>query len=127
MSQEAKDIRFAEKKVDDSWKDQATRDRDSSQSFAKNEQKNSSGTPPQKTLKPFVNLLTSLGLQAMMHLGEIPNPEINQQEVNLEAAKEIIDLISAVKVKTEGNRSPEENNLIESLLPELQMKFSKHV
>ena len=49
------------------------------------------------------------------------------QEVNLEGAKEIIDLLIALKDKTAGNLAPEEKELFESLLPGLQMKFAGKV
>ena len=63
----------------------------------------------------------------MMHLGEIPNPETQKREVNLEAAREIIDLLGQLKEKSQGNLSAEEMDFFNSLLPELQLKFSQHV
>ena len=118
-----KEIKFTEKKVDDSWKDQVNKEKgvvQPAQAPSEPPRKNSA-----KTLKPFVSLLSSLGYQAMFHVGEIPNPETQQPEINLEAAKEIIDLLLALKEKTEGNLSPEESEVFRTLLPELQMKFSQ--
>lgn len=121
---EDKDIRFTSKKVDESWKERVQRDRGNL----------AAETPPQSAEAPsagkpasrhFLNLLTSLGYQAMMHLGEIPNPEGLEGETNLEAAREIIDLLIALKDKTEGNLSAEEKNMLHSLVPELQMKFTQ--
>ena len=74
-----------------------------------------------------MELVSSLGYQTLMHLGEIPNPATRQQETNLEAAQEIINLLQALKEKTEGNTSPEEKELLVSLVAELQMKFSERV
>ena len=104
-----KDIRFSEKKVDQGWKEHANRAEVS--------------VPP--TEKPFMDLLTSLGMQAMIHLGEIPHPQSRQQAVDLEAAREIIDLVTALKRKTEGRRSPEETSLFDTILPPLQLKFAE--
>lgn len=118
-----KEIKFTEKKVDDSWKDQVSKEKGTaplSQAPEGSPRKNSP-----KTLKPFISLLSSLGYQAMFHLGEIPNPETQQPEINLEAAKEIIDLLLALKDKTEGHLSPEESEVFSTLLPELQLKFSQ--
>lgn len=121
-----KEIKFTEKKVDDSWKDQVSRDKGA---VPPPPPPSSSPKPsaPKQTSKPFMNLLSSLGYQAMFHLGEIVNPETQQAEINLEAAKEIIDLLTAVKEKTAGNLSPEEQHVFQTLLPEIQLKFSQKV
>lgn len=118
-----KEIKFTEKKVDESWKDQVNREKGATS-------RPSEGAPQKspaaaKTSKPFSNLLSSLSYQAMFHLGEIPNPETQQPELNLEAAREIIDLLTALKEKTAGHLSPEEADVFQTLLPELQMKFSQ--
>ncbi len=124
-----KDIRFSEKKVDENWKEGSLRDKGTAQEPSKKP----AGTaePPKtqsrttKTSKAFVNLLSSLGYQALMHLGDIASPESGVVNVNLPAAKEIIDLLIIIKEKTAGNLSPEENELLQSVIPELQMKFSE--
>jgi len=126
-----KDIRFTQKKIDESWKEQAALDKgsDSASSGPKKDPTSSatSQTAQPKTSKPFMNLITSLGLQAMIHLGEVPNPETQKNEVNLEAAREVIDLLQAVHEKTTGNVSQEETKFLEQLVPELQMKFAQKV
>ncbi len=119
-----KEIKFTEKKVDDSWKEQVTREKGAADSRPKESSPRKSAAAAE-TSKPFLNLLSSLGYQAMFHLGEIPNPETHQPEINLEAAREVIDLLLAVKAKTEGNLSPEEAEVFQNLLPELQLKFSQ--
>ena len=127
MVPDPKDIRFSEKRVDESYKEQAARERDvkgAPQNSSKARDNSSSENRPQ-TSKLFINLVTSLGMQALMNLGEIPNPGTQEREVNLEAAKEIIDLLIDLKKKTEDNLSGEENKLLESLLPELQLKFAQ--
>jgi hypothetical protein len=120
-----KEIKFTEKKVDDSWKDQVTREKGNAPEPRSVPAESSAKKTAAKTLKPFVSLLSSLGYQAMFHLGEIPNPDTQQPEINLEAAKEIIDLLLSLKEKTEGNLSPEEAEIFRTLLPELQLKFSQ--
>jgi hypothetical protein len=44
-------------------------------------------------------------------------------EVDLELAKQKIDLLELMQEKTKGNRNPEEERLIEQLLFETRMKF----
>lgn len=129
-----KDIRFTNKKVDESWKEQASREKETLANRPESKVSPSSSSDSKysapraeelPTSREFINLLSSLGYQAMMHLGEIPEPSTGQKEVNLEAAKEIIDLLAALQVKTEGRRSPEESQILKQIVPELQMKFSQ--
>lgn len=129
-----KDIRFTQKKIDDSWKDQVQREQGKAAAAPAS---GPSGRTPQAapppaaeakpTSKPYLNFITSLGLQAMMHLGEMPNPETQTAEVNLDAAREILDLLVALKEKSEGNLSREEKQFFFSFLPELQLKFAQKV
>lgn len=115
-----RDIRFTEKKVDDSWKEHIV----ASQST---DPESSQRTQKVATSKVFLSLVQSLGIQALMHLGAIPNPMTNETEVNHEAAKEAIDLLMTLRDKTNGNLSPEEQKILDSLLSELQIKFSQSV
>ncbi len=117
-----KDIRFSEKKVDESWKEQAESVKvkaATSQPAAKSK--------PAETSKVFLSLVQSLGYQALMNLGEIPNPMTQQTELNPEGAKESIDLLIALRDKTQGNLSDEEKKMLETLITQLQIKFSQSV
>lgn len=116
-----KDIRFSEKKVDESWKEQAESVK------AKVSSSSATKAPQPTTSKSFVNLVQSLGYQALMLLGEVPDPMTQQREMNPEAAKETIDLLVALKDKTVGNLSKEEKDMIENLVSQLQIKFSQSV
>ncbi len=107
-----KEVRFTEKKVDQSWKEGVAREKGSPEPPA----------PPPAGLN-LSSFFTSLGYQTLMHLGEIPHPETNQSQMDLGAARETIDLLILLEKKTQGNRTPEEDKLLKSLLPELQMKF----
>lgn len=107
-----KEVRFTEKKVDQSWKEEVSRE--------KGKAGPEPGDRPPLSLSTF---LTSLGYQTLMNLGELPHPETNERHLDLEAAKETIDLLVLLESKTRGNRTPEEEELLKNLLPELQMKF----
>lgn len=71
----------------------------------------------------FMNYVTSLGYQAMIFLGEIPNPMTNELEKNLDQAKFLIDTLIMIKEKTKGNLNPQEENMISATTYELELKF----
>ena len=109
-----KEIHYTNKHVDETWKQQVS--------------KESSDEPfqPQKTRLSFLQFVTSLGLQSLICMGEMKASGSGQIEINLEAAKETIDLLILLKEKTKGNLTVEEDKLISSLIPDLQMKFVQH-
>ena len=71
----------------------------------------------------FLNYLTSLGFQAMIFMGEIPNPVTHAIEKNLIQAKFIIDTLCMLKDKTAGNLNDQEKNFLEGTIYELQMQY----
>ena len=71
----------------------------------------------------FLNYLSSLVFQAMIFLGEMPNPVSNQVEKNLRQAKLLIDTIAILRDKTKGNLNKEEENMLNGALYELQMRY----
>ena len=71
----------------------------------------------------FPSFIMSLSTSVFIHLGEIPDPTTNEKTINLPLAKQTIDLISMLKEKTEGNRSKDEDKLMDELLYNLRMKF----
>ena len=75
----------------------------------------------------FLNYITSLGFQAMIFLGAIPNPMTNQEEKNLDQAKFLIDTLTLLKEKTQGNLTKEEDNLLNASVYELQMKYVEQI
>jgi hypothetical protein len=75
---------------------------------------------------PEVNLATfifSLSSSALLHLGEIPDPETNSVEVHLPLAKHIIDTLGMLQEKTKGNLEPDEDNLLRSVLYDLRLRY----
>ena len=68
-------------------------------------------------------LFITLGSSALINLGEAPNPATGQRSVDLEQAREAIDLLQLLRNKTNGNRTDEESRLLEDLLYDLQMRF----
>ncbi len=110
-----KEVRFTEKKVDDSWKQDVARE--------KGHSPEPQSEPGPKSSITFPQFVTSLGYQTLMHLGEIAYPGTEEKRIDLEAAKETIDILILLDSKTRGNQTPEEQKLLKNLLSELQMKF----
>lgn len=69
----------------------------------------------------FVNLVRNLAATAAANLGEMPNAFTGQIEVDLDGARQVIDLLSALQIKTRGNLTTDEAQLLDSLLHDLKM------
>jgi hypothetical protein len=73
----------------------------------------------------FPSFIISLSTTALFHFGDFPDPGTKKAEKNLTAAKQIIDTLSMLKSKTEGNLDENEKNLIDGALFELRMRYVK--
>jgi hypothetical protein len=78
------------------------------------------GPFPEVSLATFV---ISLSSSALVHLGEIPEPETNQSHVDLPIAKQIIDTLGMLQEKTKGNLDQDEDRLLRSVLYDLRMRY----
>ncbi len=85
--------------------------------------------PPQvsaesaKRLPAFENLVRMLGSNAAMVLGAYADPGTGQPMIDPEAARELIDMLDALREKTMGNLAPEEDEMILDLLGKLKMTY----
>jgi Domain of unknown function (DUF1844) len=84
-----------------------------------------SGPPPRALPRPdFASLVISLGHSALFHLGLVPDPQSGERgERNLALCRQTIDTIEMLQEKTRGNRTPEEDRLLDDLLYDLRMRF----
>lgn len=71
----------------------------------------------------FTTFVFSLASSAMVHLGEMPEPESGQTGVNLPMAKHTIDTMTMLEEKTKGNLSEDEAKQLGDLLYHLRMLF----
>lgn len=71
----------------------------------------------------FSTLILSLSTQAMISLGEIPDPMTKQKSKNIPLAKQSIDLLGILEEKTKGNLDVQEANFLKSSLTDLRLKF----
>jgi len=72
---------------------------------------------------PHQGLFIMLASSALVNLGEAADPETGERVLDLEQAKDAIDLLSLLRVKTEGNRTEQESHLLEEMLYDLQLRF----
>lgn len=79
--------------------------------------------PPEEFKMDFSNFVLSLNASAMVHLGDIPDPNTKEREVNLPAVKHTVDILELIQEKTEGNLTDEEKKLIDDVLYDLRMKY----
>ena len=89
-------------------------------STAQSRARASAGVAPEITFGTFV---VGLSTQALVHLGEIPDPLSGQPSADLPAAQQLIDIIAILKEKTRGNLDHDEDTLLETILFELRMKY----
>ena len=90
-----------------------------------------SDTAPEATLQSetpkrspaFENLVRSLGQNAAMLLGGYADPRTGQPMLDLEGAREMIDMLDVLREKTIGNLAPEEDTLLIDVLGNLKLAF----
>jgi hypothetical protein len=61
--------------------------------------------------------------EALLHLGQVPDPATGQAHLDLEQARFTIDMLSMLREKTEGNRTAEESAVLDEVLATLRMGF----
>jgi len=71
----------------------------------------------------FASFVFSLGTSALMLMGEQLDPQQGRLPVNLPQAKEIIDILSMLEAKTQGNLIAEEQAVLKDMLYALRMKY----
>lgn len=75
----------------------------------------------------FSTFVISLSTQALMHLGEIPDPITGKVASDFPVAKQMIDIIGMLGEKTRGNLDPGEQQLMEDVLYDLRMRYVEAV
>ena len=88
----------------------------------------SESAPPRTPAGPdepvtFSTFVLGLSTQALLHLGEIPNPVNRAVERDLVAAKQVIDILGILREKTRSNLDPSEEALLDSMLYDLRMRY----
>ena len=71
----------------------------------------------------FPSYVLSYYTQGLVLLGEVPNPYTKKKEEDLQAARHTVDILTLLQEKTKGNLTQDENQLLDSVLYELRMKY----
>jgi hypothetical protein len=87
-----------------------------------------SATPPEeapRALPPldFSTLVLSMASAAMVQLGNVPGPDGSAGPLDLDAAKQAIEILGILEEKTRGNLDEAEEKLLKSLLYDLRVAF----
>ena len=118
MSEEPKII------IDEDWKSQVKAERESlKEETAKSKPEDAEDADPNMPPASFEMLLTTLATEAMVALGQLPNPATSKLVHRPNQAKYLIDTIEVLKEKTSGNLSPAETEALDGLLHQLKMAF----
>ncbi len=81
-------------------------------------------SPPSVETSPlFMELLVNLISSAEVNLGMMEHPALGRRIVDLSAAKQMIDWLGALREKTRGNLSREEEEVFDGALMQLRMRF----
>ena len=86
-----------------------------------------SGNTPSRDAALFLQLVLGMQAAAMQAMGKLMNPITRKVERNLEAAREAIDTLGALEVRTKGNLESDEERVLRTVLTELRMNYLDEV
>lgn len=82
--------------------------------------------PPSPEADPRFSEFVILQAQnAGLFLGQIPNPQTGQKQVNLRAAKSVLDALEMLEPKTRGNLAPAEEKLLRTAITNLAALYEQ--
>lgn len=70
----------------------------------------------------FRQFVLSLATSALIQMGDAKAPD-GENYIDMEAARQTIDIIEMLKIKTKGNLDKNEASIIDEILSELRMRF----
>ncbi len=118
------------KRVDESWKEQAEREKRVAEAAAPRpgqagaQPAGQAGPQPEELPQARFDLFVSgLAMEALIALGDMPHPATRKQAANLPQAKYLIDLLGVLEEKTKGNLAVDEEKLLKDALYQLRMRY----
>ena len=76
-----------------------------------------------QVLRLLVQLVIE-GVTKQLLMGQVPNPTNGKLEIHLKAARSVLDSLEMLELKTTGNRTPEEDKLLQTALLNLRNLYS---
>jgi len=120
------------KRVDESWKEQAEKEKQAPPQPAAPAKPQAGPQAPQPPGRDehegvpearFDLFVSGLAMEALIALGEMPHPVTRRQAANLQQAKYLIDVLGIIEEKTRGNLSVDEGKLLQDALYQLRMRY----
>ena len=119
------------KRVDESWKEQAEREKRAADAAAPSDRPAPSPGPAPEGRRSaeeapearFDLFLSGLAMEALIALGDMAHPATRKQAANLPHAKYLIDLLGVLEEKTKGNLTADEDKLFKDTLYQLRMRY----
>ena len=71
----------------------------------------------------FLDLVGMLATNAMLQLGDVPDPASGERVENLQAVQDMITFLDILSQKTKGNLSQKEGEVLEQVLYDLRMRY----
>lgn len=114
--------------IDEDWKSQVQAEREA----AKHPEDKATDRPPGDSpaaadppMPPasFEMLVTTLATEVLVAMGQVPHPLTGKAELHRNQAQFLIDTLDVLKQKSKGNLTPQEQELIDSVLHQLRMVF----
>ena len=121
----------AKKRVDESWKEQAEREKKTVDAATQAGQPSATAGKPEVPPADAEGLpharfdlfVSGLAMEALIAMGDMPHPVTRKQATNLPQAKYLIDLLGVLEEKTKGNLVVEEEKLLKDALYQLRMRY----
>lgn len=80
-----------------------------------------------ETTHLFIQFIMMQQQQALLALGKYPNPPAGAPPANLVVSKLLIDQLVAIREKTRGNLTADEQSLLSNVISGLQMGYTEAV
>lgn len=120
--------------IDEDWKAQVHAEKEAAAKQTPGEPASAGGNKPtgaasstdqDPALPPasFEMLVTTLATEALVALGQVPHPITGKAELHRNHAQYLIDTLDVLRQKCQGNLTPAEGQLIESVLHQVRMVF----
>ena len=73
----------------------------------------------------FLQFLSGMAAQTLMHLGMLENPISRAMRIDLPNARYSIELLQLLRVKTQGNLTAEEAKYLDAAISDLQVRYAQ--